>query len=168
LTEIKANGINIEGIGQGIDTSAISRMIDARLGPITQQQDVQAQEQRAQQEAANEVSQFYQRFPDAKPHDQTIALVLRDYPHISLDEAYYGLRQQFIEKGYDWSRPLAEQVAASNTAQQQQAEQQQQNPMTNGRAPAGVKPADEAKLASEHTSMDDIIREAMRENGLNV
>lgn len=166
LAEMAAAGYTIDGIGQGTEVAAITRLIDQRLAPITQertqQQDAEAIEREAQKEAAT----FFRTFPDAKIHEALIARVASDHPDMELSDVYYDLRNSFIQKGFDWSKPLAPQIQAS-----EQQQQQPKTPMPNGRngADSAVASAKEKTVvAHESTDMNDIIKQSMREAGLNI
>ena len=165
LTEVISQGHSIEGIGAGVDTAAITRLIESRLAPITSQQDTVEQEQRLQQETLAEVNQFYGSYPDARLHDQHIAKVLQDYPQMNLTEAYFALKNEFNNNGFDWNRGLVEQVQERSA---QQSQQPTPKAMPNGRTPANVRPTSEVAIAHENTSLDDIIKASMRESGLNI
>jgi hypothetical protein len=168
LAEAVSQGHTIEGIGSGVDQLALQRMLDERLG--SQQQPQQISEQEAIAEAQREATAFFTAHPDARTHEPLLARVLNDHPHLSLEDAYYQSKNWFIENGYDWSQPLQAQQAASNNNTQQQP--QNKAPLPNGGNVASnnapVVKASEVPVAHEDTSMDEIIKAAMRENGLNV
>jgi hypothetical protein len=156
--------------------AAVQRLLDERLPKedTTKPTDEQLVEA-SKQEAADFLSQY----PDARIHDTLLAQVLRDYPGVTLHSAYFQLKEAFAEKGFDWSRTLEENVKGSASSQSNNGEQgnQQQNNQNNGKAPLpGARAAggdDDFKLNNQnlaHEDMDtsDIVRQAMRENGLNI
>jgi hypothetical protein len=162
VAECLAAGYTIEQLGEGIDTAAIKRMIDERLPQPQQQQDNSAQ---IEQEVAQEVAQFFNAFPDAKVHEATLARVMSDHPELDLRTAYFELKQAFIAKGFDWNKPLnAQDVAASSVTQNKSSEGPA---MVNGRA-VSADPATKTVIAAAHTDTGDIVREAMREAGMNI
>lgn len=173
LAEATSKGYNIEGIATGVDAAAIERIIEAKLGSslTAQQGPTDAQ---IEAEAQQEANAFFVQFPDAKLHESLIARVLHDNPSVDLHTAYFGLRENFANRGFDWSRPLEEQLASSGVNEQQQGQQPNANGaspgLPNGR-PAHV-PSNDAGghgvIAHESTSQDDIIKQAMRENGLQI
>lgn len=175
LAEIKAKGYNVEGIGAGVDMAAIQRMIDERLPKQnTETNDPNKIAADAQAEAAT----FFQQFPDAQPHDRLIAAVLRDHPNLSLQDAYFQLKNAFIEKGYDWGLTLEANLQAngqSSTEQNGTGGNLNSNgnraPLPNGGGNANA--GDDlvptrTTLAHESEDTADIVRAAMRESGLNI
>lgn len=167
LAELVATGHKIEDIGAGVDTLAIQRIIDAKLG---QQQQTGPSEEEQLAEATREAQAFLAQYPDARPHDPLLARMLRDYPGMDLHTAYFQLKEAFVEKGFDWSRTLEDNVREQASSQQQQSEQKKQEPLINGRTPTAgdIKLASEVKVAHEDDDWSNIVRAAMRESGLNV
>lgn len=165
LAEVVALGYTVEGIGRGVDQLAMQRMIDARMPT----QSAQLTDEQILAEAQQEVNSFYAANPDARPHDALLGRMMRDHPGLDLQTAYFELKNAFVEKGFDFSRTLEQNLADASTDDTQQPTSQQQ-PMLNGRAPTdtGIKPADEVKVAHEDTSTDDIVKAAMREAGMNI
>lgn len=176
LAELKAKGHTVEGIGGAVDTMAVQAMLDRR-----DQQRVETTQQRATPEeinnaAAAEVGQFFAKYPDAVVHDDTISQIISKHPGVSLDTAYFQLRQQVIEQGYDWSQPLGPQVKARQGAQSGQdttmatqpnkGQQQQQAPMNGGRgAVLDTVVLKDSEVHPAGETYDDIIRAAMTETG---
>ena len=186
LTEAQAAGHNVASItsGSGIDTAAIARLIDQRLAPFTQdRQSAQAQEtaynnaRTVWQTLANERAAYGE---DINIHADAIANLLRRDDNMTLREAYLTLGNWALANGYDMGQPLAPQIQArqaGNTAQQQQPPADNlQSPGTNGVPPVQrrnvgatantteMRPA----RAGEFASNRDLVREAMREAGMNV
>lgn len=179
LAEAVASGYTIEGIQTGLDAAAMERLLENRLGTTNAQQGPTEEEIVAA--ATREAEQFFSQFPDARPHDELIAKVMRDHPGVDLRTAYFELKTQFVERGFDWSRPLAEQLVeranAGNQQQQQQSQatqpqQQQQSgpglPASRPSVPNAANTKDIAAVAHESDDMEAIIRSSMRDAGLNV
>lgn len=176
LADAVAAGYKVEQIGVGVDAAAIERIIEAKLGStLTAQGPTDAQ---IVAEAQAEANQFFGRFPDAKLHEPILVKIMQDHPGVDVYTAYFNLRGAFTERGLDWDRPLdvqlQEQLAAKD-AQQQQVQQTQQTqndqPGMPGGRPAHVPSQEADKLgtvAHESTSKDDIIRDAMREAGIQI
>lgn len=163
LAEVVAQGHTIEGIGSGVDQLAVQRMIDARMGT---QQSNEPSEQEIVASAQEEANNFFRQYPDAQPHDALLARMLRDNPGVDLPSAYFQLKNAFIEKDFDWSLSLEDNLKAQSS-QQQQSETPPKQPMPNGRPQTpNAQPATEVKIAHEDTDMGDIVRDAMREAGL--
>ena len=108
LAEAGAQGYSIDEIGSGVDMATITRMIEERL---PQQDEFEyPSEQELLEDATQEANAFFGRHPDARPHDKLLANVLRDYPDLTLEDAYYQVRDAFVEKGFDWSLSLEQNV----------------------------------------------------------
>ena len=165
LAELGSAGYNIATLVPGVNAQLTEKLGQINRGQLEQQQQA-PNEAQLDQQIEQEVASFYGSYPDARIHDDLIAQGLQQNPNATLAEVYFQLKQAFIERGLDWTRPLAEQV--SN--QQQQPTQQQQQPMPpNGRANGNnVIPANRVSVASETADTGDIVREAMREAGLNI
>lgn len=169
LAECLAAGHTIENIGAGVDTLAIQRMIDERV-PL-QTQDAGPTEEQIIADATAEANEFFNTYPDAKPHDGLLARMLNDNPTASLSSAYFDLKSAFAERGFDWSLSLEDNLRQSNQDNNGQQQNNQTAPLPNGGNAANgqqAAPIKSSAIAHEDTDMSDIVREAMRENGLNV
>ncbi len=160
LAEVKALGHNIDGIGSGVDTAAIHKILDDRLGKGEQKQETSVDD---------EVNQFFAKYPDAQLHETVLANIITSFPTLSLEQAYHQLKTQVNENGYDWSKPLGPQAALRQAANKQQTQEKPKAddpPLINGRAssPAIVEREPVDTFGSSET-YDDIIRGAMRETG---
>jgi hypothetical protein len=169
LTEAAKAGIQVEGAINGVEVRAAVDAIRQELGPVAQQQ----QQQQDILAIEQEVTQFYAAFPDARLHDSLLAEMLSRDDTLTLGDAYYQLRNAFIERGLDWNIPLSEQLdSATNSPnqQQQQPAVAPKAPMTNGRSmvQAPVSEPNRTAVAPADASTADIVREAMRDAGLNV
>jgi len=165
LAEAAAQGYSIDDIGSGVDMAAIQRMIDERLPQ--QDQFEYPSEQELYEEAQDEANQFFGRHQDARPHDKLLASVLRDYPALSIEDAYFQIRDAFSEKGFDWSLSLEQNVQLMSGKPQTPANRV---PLPQGgNIPnAEIPTADITNLASDDMDTGDIVRQAMRESGLNI
>jgi len=167
LVEAKALGHNIEGIGQGVDTAAIARMLEARnASSETQGQQRTPTQQEIDQEAEREVGEFFGQYPDAVMHEALIADAVIKHPDVPIRDIYFSLRENAVKNGYDWYQPLIPQIQARRAQQANpQPQQQQQTPMVNGRAaPAVVEEKITFSPAAGET-LDDIIRASMKDHG---
>lgn len=164
LAEFGASGYNIGTLVPGVNADLTARLGQINRGQLEQQQNT-PNEAMLDQQIEQEITSFYGRYPDARIHDDLIASGLQQNPNASLAEVYFQLKSAFIERGLDWTQPLAAQVS-----NQQQPTQQQQTPMPpNGRANGNnVVPTNRVGVVSENTDTGDIVREAMREAGLNI
>lgn len=167
LAEVVSQGYTIDTIGAGVDRLAMQRMLDERLPKTV---DTGPTDEQLMEEARTEVNSFYFSHPDAKPHDALLGAMLRDYPTLTLESAYYELKNAFADKGFDFSLSLDDnlKLSADPANVQQQQQQEQKQAMPSGTDVPVVKPAGETSIAHESTDMDDIVKAAMRENGLNI
>lgn len=176
LAQLKAAGYTVDGIGSAVDTQAITNILDRKLQPSAEQQGRQTQEQ-IDREVEQEITDLFQRFPDAKTHEAMLARVVEveaaNGNTIPLVEAYFRLRESAIHNDLDWSKPLGPQIEAKKQSGQQQQQQQQQQPQAPrvpgrpvGAASEEIDPAKVIQPASDSTG--DIVKAAMREAGMNV
>jgi hypothetical protein len=172
LAEAVALGHTVEGIGQGIDVEAIKSAIRSELATKETAKEPTAEE--IDRQATEEVNQFYNRFSDARPHDALLGAILRDHPDLSLEAAYFQLKDAFAEKGFDWSRSLEDNVAASQARTQEQDKTTDNKPAGNNQKPlpngSNIEPIEKHNdvVMSENADMGDIVKAAMREQGMNV
>lgn len=178
LTELKAAGYDTSQIGGStVDTNAIQRSIERQLQPITSKYREEQQRTEQDQQVDQEVNRFFNRFPDATPHENEIAQIVEHNPNMSLDAAYYALREYFARNQLDWSKPLQQNVqGAQNQGGQQPQGQQQQQPVSQsipqGRGSSQASSSvhtqyDPSQANPESQDWDDIIRGAMRSAGIN-
>lgn len=174
LAEVVAQGYTVEGIGAGIDTAAITRLIEERL-PNRDTSD-EANIERITADAHTEASTFFNTFPDAKPHDELLARMLGDNPGLSLQSAYFQLKDAFAEKGFDWTRSLADNVKGSS-GQTNNGLDSTGKPIIkvdtpglpnggNGQNTDVV--VNRGNLAHESEDTGDIVKQAMREAGMKI
>jgi hypothetical protein len=123
----------IRGGQPGIDPAALRSMVEevvkqglAPFQPIAeQQQRAQAQYQH-EQEVLEQYNDFMRDFPDASPHQESIANVMRDHG-MSAREAYFALRAFAAQNQLNWGADLKNQLL------QRQPNGQMQPPAGNGR-----------------------------------
>ncbi len=166
LTEARANGHDVSKLvsGSTIDLSAITKLIDDRLRPITASHENTRAEEEARRNAEVEWSSFTQAFPDAELHEEALARLLQQNEQLTLREAYLTLRTFALERRLDFSKPLAPQLEAG---------QQVENSTTRrGAPPVGRMTrnvvATTGRVSSPTDRTEDIVKEAMREAGMNI
>lgn len=166
LAEMKALGHTFEGIGSEIDNAAITAIIDARLPKTSQEHQALTPEQ-VNEQASKDVNEFMTKFPDAITHEQHIAALIdrsvENGKPISLQDAYFLLKERVVADGLDWSKPIGPQVEARKTTQQTQ-----QKPRTPGRTAADTTIVDPNNVIQPEKELDtdSIVRAAMQESGL--
>lgn len=162
------HNVSIGNSAAPITPAAIGEMIKAQLAPVTREVDSRNMEQALRTEAETEVNQFFDEYPDARVHEDTLSKMIEKAPELSLHKALYKLREFYAAKGLDWNTPI-------NVLEQQALQTPTQprvdtKPM-NVRGGTGVirdNPApDTGKVAPVTTSYRDIIRNEMRLAGLD-
>jgi len=167
LTEARSAGHNLQGVGQGqVDLAAINRLLDQRLSPLLEDRETAQRQTKANEEAQTQYNDFITRFPDAVTHESVLAGLLQRDPRLTAESAYYQLKLWVQEHGLNWNQPLQAQV---NTAQQGGGTQQQVPPLggsRGGNAPV-MDTTRVGAVAGADADTADIVREAMREAGMN-
>lgn len=103
LTKLAINGTDMSSLGlnqpMGLDAKALSQQIEnviaQRMAPFEAMQQQQAQQSRANAEAAEadrEVRQFFTSNPEAVQHVPTLRAILGRFPNMGLNEAWLRLR----------------------------------------------------------------------------
>jgi len=176
VAEVKGKGYPIpfleQGISPGIDMSAIQRMIDNKMMPITEQREQARAQQEAQQRAQADLDAFLGDNEDAHSNLDVLAEMLQAQPGLSLQNAYTKMIRWAHSNQLDWTQPLKQQIAA----QRQQPPQQQQQPAPTRPLPGGrsvqqqTTPVGNGAVTqhNENASWADIIRQSMQEHGVNL
>jgi len=181
VEEVKSKGYQIpfltDGVTQGMDMSALSRMIDGKLQPIMQQRQQELQQQQFRQQAERDVQAFTEANPESTQNLDVLSEMLQAQPGLPLHEAYTKMIRWAHENGLDWTQPLKQQIAALR--QQQTTPQQppesyriEQRPLPGRRSVTNqqtqrVNGATGSQF-NENASWSDIIRDAMRESGVQL
>lgn len=164
LTQAQAQGHNIEGIGGGnMDLGAVKSMITTALEPLLAEQTERVDTQETEQAALEFYEEFSTNFPDAAPHEDTLARLLREQPSLSPEAAYFKLKTYYLERGLPFSKSLA------TLQQEHQANGPRENTQQ-GLPDGGVAvnaATDTSQVANTDVSYDDIIRESIKEAGIS-
>jgi hypothetical protein len=174
VEEVKSKGYQIpflaEGINPGMDMQALSRMIDAKLHPITNQHMQQAQMVQQRQAAERDLNQFIDENQEANANLDVLAEMLQAQPNLPLQSAYTKMIRWAHENGLDWTQPLKQQIAALRQQQTTPQPQVETRPLPTRRSvnqagTARMNGAGAQQQFSENASWADIIRSAMQESG---
>jgi len=181
VAEVKAKGYPIpfleQGVSPGMDMTAIARMMDQKMAPITQQQQAAAQQRQLAQRAEQELESFLGDNQEANSNLDVLTEMLQAQPSLSIQSAYTKMIRWAHENGLDWTQPLKQQIAAARQAQQgqqttpQQTTQQDTRPMPGRGAVRGnATPlnGNQGQQFNESASWSDIIGSAMREHGVRI
>src|SRR3954469_19830349 len=174
VAEVKSKGYPIpfleQGITPGMDMSAIARMIDNKMAPLTQQQQAARVQHQERSRAEQDLNTFLEDNQEANSNLDVLAEMLNAQPGLPLQSAYTKLIRWSHENGLDWTQPLKPQIAARR--QQPTPKQPTQQPGPQRPMPGrGVNPNSAAPVGngvvqqhSENSSWSDIVRSAMQEH----
>ncbi len=172
LTQAKAAGHNIDGVGAGTDVSAIKEMITEHLRPLTQQFETQQQQQEAATRSEQVFNEFNARHPDAQVHHPAIAQIMvraqQQGRDMDVETAYLQLRNYYYANNLDWSTPIQEVMNQQQTSPNAPASPEQGEGIPTGNRGNGSTGVNEPYVADATTSTDDIIKLAMKEAGYNI
>jgi len=167
LTQAQSNGHNIDGLTGSADMSAIKKMMEETMGPLLQERQANLDTQARDDEARQIHTEFMARHPDADIHQDSLARLLDQDPSLTPEAAYFKLKSFYLERNLDWNSSLADlEAKAKNTPAPDPADANTQSSLPQGNVPPG-NVTDTADIADVNTSMDDIIRQSMREEGMN-
>jgi len=161
LTQAQAAGHNIDAIGGGgLDMKAVKQMMDTALQPLLTEQTERVDTQEANNRALEIYNEFSAKYPDAAPHEDSLARLLQQESTLSPEAAYFKLRSYYHERGLDWTKSL----------EQLQSQVQPSSVNTQQAVPDGnvtdTRVTDTAQVADANTSTSDIIRQAMEDAGI--
>jgi hypothetical protein len=168
LTQAQSAGHNIDALlagGGGMDTQAIKQMIDNAVKPLVSEQQGKLETEAANQAALEQYNAFNAKHPDAAIHENSIARLLQDDPTLSPEAAYLKLQNFYLQKGLDWNKSLGT-LQQEHDANKGPVENTQQQ-LPNGNVNAN-NVTDTARVADVNTSTGDIVKDAMREAGMEI
>lgn len=189
IKEAQDNGVDMSDLGiQGGGATrkdiedVVRNIVKESLEPfsfITQEREQTTRDNELRNEANNAIQEFYAEKPDAEVHGNSIAKIMTARPGTSISEAYYILKSHALENNMDWSKDLIPQAAAlvsksrgsdlpPNRTNGQPVVTQRNLPPLNGRPNNGnIVPRTSASLGGE-VSSGDIVKDAMREAGMDI
>lgn len=179
VAEVKSKGYPIpfleQGVTPGMDMTAIARMIDNKMAPLTQREQAAQVEVQQRQMAERNLNTFLEDNREANANLDVLAEMLQAQPGLPLHTAYTKMISWAHENGLDWTQPLKPQIAAQRQQPNPQQPTQQQAPQRplpgrrsangNGAAPVGN---GQVQQHNENASWSDIIRHAMSEHGVQL
>jgi hypothetical protein len=153
-----------------INAAIIKQQLDQKLGPITDRFAAQERESQIETRAREDLEAFVADHEYAELHGEHIARIVQEHG-VTPEKAYYELRLAVTQRGFDFSKPLAEQFVASQ-GQPRNGAQQQQRPTPGARRPVtNAAPInDQQRMISPDTSFKDIVSMALksaRSNNMN-
>lgn len=185
LKEAQNNGIDTSdfgvtggGLAKTDVESVVKAVVQEALKPFsvfTEERAQQEQQQRDYDEAVEVTEQYLTEHPDARIHSESIARIMGARPGTSLETAHLILHNHALQNGLDWSKDLIPQVQAlvdktkPNGATPSVQPQQRQLPPINGsHSNPDTIVRQQPSIASGTARLDDIVKDAMREAGMDV
>lgn len=169
LVEAKANGHTIDGIGEGIDTAAITALIDRKLGASEKNNQPTTERTATVPTVDNDDDLFLQAYPDANPHiDIMVQMLNKNVEDVKAGRAaklmgntelYFTLKNAAEAQGYDWSKPLQPQIDAKNAGTVKDTPKTEEAPRLNGRGEAHTEPL--IATGGVEESFGDIVKRAL-------
>ena len=174
IADAKAKGVDLSQINiGGIDGQAVQRAINTALqqaGINPQQQSAPQQQRQTPQQI---VDSFYTAVPEAFMHDQVLAELATKNPNAHPMQIWTELVRAAQQHGWDMSRPLVPQIAATrarlNNQQQQPANPNPSKPNFNSRRSAadpGANAPRRTEPIDPNMSYKDAVNQVRREMGL--
>ncbi len=164
LTQAQAQGHNVEAIsGGGMDMAAVKQLFDTSLKPLLEARSEEVDTQAVNAKALEIYNDFTAQHPDAAIHENSLARLLKQEPSLSPEAAYWKLRSYYNERSLDWTKSL-EQLQQAQVAKPGEGNTQQALPEGGINAESVT---DTTRVADVNTSMDDIIRDAIKEAGIS-
>ncbi len=149
LQQAEESGIDLSDIrqgGGGLNPAALKQTVAdileeklARFNPYVE--DLQTRNDRAEADArARDIyNEFMETYPDVKPHTNEVATVMEAHPELTMEQAYFRLKTDVLQRGLDWTKPLTPQYVAiaqqgNNPSKTKPNGESQLLPDLNGRA----------------------------------
>lgn len=153
--------------GDALEMRAVKQMLDERLAPLTQQRTQQSEADAQKATAQRAMESFIDEHEHSDLHLPVLDRMIGDNPQLTPEKAYYELRLFCANKGLDFTKPLAPQIAALQQ-NGRSAQNGNRQPTRNGSLPNGRgttqqhRPMDDAEQYDPRQSWDDIIRSLNR------
>ena len=187
LTEAQANDIDVSDIvagGAGLSPTMLKQLIKEELSTVikpfsrfVERDDEEQQRRESHQRAEQGVNQLLAEYPDAELHGVHIAGIMRHHleqgQDISMREAYLILQNHALKNGLDFTKDLTPQVQAKmnngtrTTAPNVDTTRRALPQMSGNQGNGSIIPKPPAK-ADGLASSDDIVKEAMRQAGIQI
>jgi hypothetical protein len=111
----------LRGGGASFDQAAFDKRIAdlleeklQRFSPFVENLEQQRLQEQSQIEAREIFNEFMETNPDAGMHTASIAAVMEAHPQMTMEQAYFRLKTDALERGLDWKKPLVPQYQALN------------------------------------------------------
>lgn len=177
VEEVKSKGYQIpfltDGVSQGMDMGALSRMIDAKLQPVMSRYSQENQQTQMRQQANQELGRFLDDNQEANANLDVLSEMLQAQPDLPLQSAYTKMIRWAHENGLDWTQPLKPQIAALRQQQPTPQAPVDQRPLPGRRSATTqgttrMNGAANPQQFNENASWADIIRSAMQDSSVQL
>lgn len=169
-----ARGFNASDIlgksaGDALEMGAIRHLINEVVAPQRAREQRENATVQERQQAQASYDSFISRYPDAAPHGDAIAALMREQK-LSATEAYHEVRYFALQNGLDFTEPLGPQVAAANARAQQHPVPAPQGRTRHAPLVPGNGGGNRSNLTSEpnfadpSSSWSDILNSVMRQS----
>jgi hypothetical protein len=175
LQEVMKSGYNlqqilgdVEGVpSSSMDMGAISRLIDEKLSPITQNHQQQESATHAATENQRNAEQFIATHDYADVHLDAIVNLMKQNPQMGTERAYFEVRQYAQANGLDFTQPLGQQIEARRNAAPNvpPVVNQPNREMPNGNATSTTETQQPEEISADD-DWDHIIKQSMSEAGM--
>lgn len=173
LAEVQAAGYTIQDLG-GTDVAAIKQIVADAIKPFNQDREAVTQQEQLAREVEQEYNSLVAEAPWVVAQDDDLAKIMAKDRSLTLREAALKLENFALREGYDLNRSVeAQYFERQQTPKTEQTLPAQrpnraaapaQTTAVTGNTP--VAPRNQS-VTSNHSTRD-IVREAMREHGINV
>lgn len=173
---IDTSSVRSGGVDPAALRSVVAELFDERLkrfDPLVENFTRQREESEAHEAVVQEYNAFMEEFPDAAPHQSSIANVMRDR-NMTHREAYFALRAFAAQAGLDWNSDLRPQLEARQSRNGQGSQNGQGSDralpdMNGGRtASSNVVDAGSRDQSTGDESWDAIARRTLEKHGIRV
>jgi hypothetical protein len=180
VAQERGNDVSSIRGGSGVDPAALRSMVEevvrqglAPFQPIVEQTERSRQQAIHDSEVLEQYNEFMRDFPDATPHQESIANVMHDHG-MNAREAYFALRAFAAQHQLNWNSDLKPQLMARQTQPNGQAQPPAGNgrmlpPMGGGRG-NGVANTPPLSMRGSDTdeSWNSIIKRTFAQHGIDV
>ncbi|GMQ92461.1 MAG: hypothetical protein BMS9Abin11_1792 [Gammaproteobacteria bacterium] len=174
LQEVMKSGYNlqqilgdVEGVpSSSLDMGAISRLIDEKLSPITNNFQQQESVTQTTEENRRNAEQFVATHDYADLHLDAIVNLMKSNPQMSSERAYFEVRQYAQENGLDFTQPLGQQIEARRKADPNAQQSNQPNRVMPDGNSASTTTTQQPVEVNADDDWDLIINQSMSEAGM--
>lgn len=167
-----------------VTVAATQRLLDQRLGPLARNLKQSEDVSRVNQQAVEKGNRFLAAYPDAIHHQDVVAdqmaQIMEQYrgqgveldPFVAAEKAFEKVLMFCQKHNLDISQPLGPQVQARQGQQRPgrgvPTQDRVRRPMPNGRGGEREVTSMQSRQAPTDQSYDQIVKEAMRDEGYNI